>query len=254
MDVHLAWHVIAHAGGREQSQAAAAVQAGGFPEMDRAKGRGGSSDCHLLRSGAVWLRPAPATDGAGSDELRHPAAQLGRPAHAGEDRPHRRAGDVECAGPVLCREPKALALVRVPTEEQERQRTQTRMRQSLVRDLEDDRRAGRGLALQYGYQFKGNWYGGANWPKLELPAWLIELLNPLRAARWSLHDQVRSRRTQIEAASARPRPKGMGGLSEQLIDREVGDWTASRTGGRCRVIWACVPSENSSGPRHQQGT
>jgi hypothetical protein len=39
-----------------------------------------------------------------------------------------------------------------------------------------------------------------------------------------LYDQIKAVSDQTEAASVRPRPKGMGGLTEQLLDREVGDW------------------------------
>ncbi len=47
--------------------------------------------------------------------------------------------------------PHALALVRVPTEAQERQRSESRLRQSLRRDLKMIVQRGRGLGLQYGY-------------------------------------------------------------------------------------------------------
>ena len=86
---------------------------------------------------------------------------------------------------------KALALVRVPTEAEERRRSESRLRQSLKRDLKLIAQRGRGVALQYGYRLKGKWYGQRNWPKLELPAWLIELLTPLRTALMALHEQVR---------------------------------------------------------------
>ena len=60
---------------------------------------------------------------------------------------------------------KALALVRVPTETEERQRTQTRLRQSPVRDLKMIAGRACGLALQYGFSLKGHWYGRRSWPK-----------------------------------------------------------------------------------------
>src|SRR4029077_10867640 len=88
---------------------------------------------------------------------------------------------------------KALALVRVPTEEQERKRTQTRLRQSLMRDLKMIAQRGRGVALQYGLSLKGNWFGKRNWPRRQqqLPAWLIELLTPLRQSALFLYDRLR---------------------------------------------------------------
>jgi transposase len=77
--------------------------------------------------------------------------------------------------------PKALALVQVPTEAQERRRTQTRLRQSLVRDLKMIAGRGRGVALQYSFRLKGDWYGRRNWPhwQQQLPAWFLQ---PGRAA------------------------------------------------------------------------
>ena len=78
--------------------------------------------------------------------------------------------------------PIALALVHVPTEAQERRRTQTRLRQSLVRDLKMIAGRGRGVAWQYGSRMKGDWYGRRNWPQWQqqLPEWFIGLITPLR--------------------------------------------------------------------------
>ena len=95
--------------------------------------------------------------------------------------------------------PHALALVRVPTEAQERRRSESWLRQSLRRDLKMIGQRGRGLGLQYGYRLTGKWYGQRNWPKLPLPAWLIELLTPLRTAALALHEQVRVQTMKIEA-------------------------------------------------------
>lgn len=150
---------------------------------------------------------------------------------------------------------KALALVHVPTEAQERQRTQTRLRQSLVRDLKMMAGRARGLALQYGFSMKGHWYGRRSWPKWQhaLPAWLITLITPLHDSALFLHDRIKQLTDQIEAASVRPRPKGMGGLTEQLLDREACDWSRFKNRRQVSSYLGLCPSENSSGQRHQQG-
>jgi transposase len=152
--------------------------------------------------------------------------------------------------------PKALALVQVPTEAQERRRTQTRLRQSLVRDLKMIAGRGRGVALQYGFRLKGDWYGRRNWShwQQQLPAWFITLVEPLRHSALFLHDQIKALSDQIAALSVRPRPKGMGGLTEQLLDREVGDWHRFRNRRQVSSYLGLCPSENSSGQRHQQGS
>lgn len=153
-----------------------------------------------------------------------------------------------CAGNL-----KALALVRVPTQAQERLRSESRLRQSLQRDLKMIAQRGRGIALQYGYRLKGKWHGARNWPKLQVPAWLIELLSPLQAAIAVLHEQVRAQGHQIEAHCTAAIPKGMGAFSQQAIQREVGDWTRFKNRRQVSSYLGLCPSENSSGSRQQQG-
>ena len=150
--------------------------------------------------------------------------------------------------------PHALALVRVPTEEQERQRSETRLRQSLRRDLKMIAQRGRGLGLQYGYRLKGDWFGKRNWSELPVPAWLIELLTPLRTAALALHEQVRVQTARIEAQSTQPKPKGLGELTEQILAREVGDWRRFRNRRQVGSYLGLCPSEHSSGQRQQQGS
>jgi transposase len=151
--------------------------------------------------------------------------------------------------------PKALALVQVPTETQERRRSQSRIRQSLRRDLAMIAQRGRGLAMQYGYRLKGVWFGARNWPKwLEsLPAWLLELLTPLRQSALFLYQQMRQLTQQIEASSSVPKPKGMGSYTEQILEREVGDWTRFKNRRQVSSYFGLCPSESSSGCRQRRG-
>jgi transposase len=150
---------------------------------------------------------------------------------------------------------KALALVRVPTEEEERKRSHTRLRQSLARDRQMMAQRGRGIALQSGYRLKGDWFGRRSWPKWQtvLPAWLIELLEPLRAACLFLHDQLRAQDEAIEKSSTVPLPKGLGRLSEQILQREACDWSRFHNRRQVSSYLGLCPSENSSGSRQHQG-
>ena len=113
----------------------------------------------------------------------------------------------------------------------------------------------RGRALQSGFSLKGHWYGRRSWPKWQrlLPAWFVQMIEPLHASALFLHDQIKQLKDTIEAASQRPRPKGMGGLTEQLLDREAGDWTRFKNRRQVSSHLGLCPSENSSGQRHQQG-
>ena len=150
---------------------------------------------------------------------------------------------------------KALALVRVPTEEEERKRSHSRLRQSLARDRQVIAQRGRGIALQYGFRLKGAWFGRRSWPRWQeaLPPWLINLLEPLRAACLFLHDQLRAQDEVIEKSSTVPLPKGLGRLSEQILQREACDWHRFQNRRQVSSYLGLCPSENSSGARQQQG-
>ena len=150
---------------------------------------------------------------------------------------------------------KALALVRVPTEEEERKRSHSRLRQSLARDRQMMAQRGRGLALQYGFRLKGDWFGRRSWPRWQevLPPWLIALLEPLRASCVFLHDQIRAQDQLIENSSTRTLPKGLGRLTEQILEREACDWSRFHSRRQVSSYLGLCPSENSSGPRQHQG-
>lgn len=147
----------------------------------------------------------------------------------------------------------ALALVRVPTPEQERSRTESRLRQSLRKDLKRIAQRGRGLALQYGYRLKGCWYGPRTWPQLEIPGWLAKLLMPLQAAALALNQLVKEQTAHIETQSIQPRPKGLGKLTEQIITREVCDPKRFNNRRQVSSYLGLCPGEHSSGARQQRG-
>lgn len=79
------------------------------------------------------------------------------------------------------------------------------------------------------------------------------MIRPLHARAQFIYDQIKQLTDAVEAASQHPRPKGMGGLTEQLLDREVGDWTRFKNRRQVSSYLGLCPSENSSGQRQQQG-
>jgi len=148
----------------------------------------------------------------------------------------------------------ALTVVRVPTVEQERLRSQSRIRESLQRQLKALAQRGRGLALQYGYRLRGDWFGVRRWPRLELPAWLLELLEPLRGCALALWEQVRAQTATVEERSQGAKPCGVGPWSEQVLEREVGDWSRFRNRRQVGSFLGLCPREHSSGGSQQQGS
>ena len=147
----------------------------------------------------------------------------------------------------------ALTIVRVPSVEQERRRSESRIRESLQRQLKAAAQRGRGVAMQYGFQLKGDWFGVRRWPRLELPDWLLRLLEPLREIAVFLWKQVQQQTKAIEEHSIIPKPKAVGALSAQILEREIGDWSRFKNRRQVSSYLGLCPSEHSSGGSQRKG-
>jgi transposase len=85
---------------------------------------------------------------------------------------------------------------------------------------------GRSLLLTQGWREKGGWWAGKRWERLQpkLPAWLVERLECFRRVLTSLNTELVTATRTLEAAAPALRPKGLGGLSYEVVEREIGDW------------------------------
>jgi len=121
---------------------------------------------------------------------------------------------------------KALATVRVPTEAEEQKRIESRQREQLKREVHRLAAQGRGLLLMLGYREKGSWWETKRWPLLhpKLPGWLRERLEVFRRVLEQLKAELNAATLALEKAAPAKRPKGLGGASYEIIQREVGDW------------------------------
>lgn len=131
--------------------------------------------------------------------------------------------------------PHALATVRVPTPAEEQKRIESRQREQLKREVKRVAAQGRSLLLTQGQREKGGWWEDRRWSKLKgkLPAWLNERLECFRRVLTTLTAELDTATTALEAAAPARRPKGLGGLSYEVVEREVGDW--QRFGNRRQV-------------------
>jgi transposase len=120
----------------------------------------------------------------------------------------------------------ALATVRVPTPAEEQRRIESRQREQLKREVQRVAAQGRGLLLTQGWREKKGWWEGRHWAKLqaELPAWLVTRLECFRRVLAALTAELAAATTALEAAAPARRPKGLGGLSYEVVEREIGDW------------------------------
>ena len=127
----------------------------------------------------------------------------------------------------VCGNPKALAVVAVPSEEQEFLRAQSRQRDQFRKLREQVAAMGRGLALLGGPSLKGQWWQPKRWKQLqnELPQEQLLLLRPLRNCALEMHNRLRIAQKDLEKAQeGAPRPLGLGALTMEQIDREIWDW------------------------------
>src|SRR5581483_724181 len=120
---------------------------------------------------------------------------------------------------------KALAVIAVPTLEQERERATSRRREQLQKDRQVHEAQGRSLLLYQGYRVKGQWWKETAWRKLvrQIPDWLSELLTSIRQQIWHTDGLLTAFNRTLES-QAKPQAKGFGRLTSEVLRREVLDW------------------------------
>lgn len=120
----------------------------------------------------------------------------------------------------------AVATVRVPTPEEEQKRVSSRQREQLKREVQRLAAQGRGRLLTQGYREKKGWWEKPRWEKLRvrLPAWLVERLEVFGRMLAALSAELALATQALEKAAPAERPKGLGGLTYEVVEREVGNW------------------------------
>jgi transposase len=145
-----------------------------------------------------------------------------------------------------------LALVRIPREEEERQRVIHRQREQLVRTRKQLEAHGRSLLVNHGLSpGRGRWWKGAL-SKLELPRWLEERLSYHQPVLLLLEKQIRALTLELEQSVKEEPARGLGKLSSVLIDREVCDWSRFTNRRQVAIYTGLCPGEYSSGQTRRQ--
>ena len=121
---------------------------------------------------------------------------------------------------------KALAVVRVPTEVEEQKRIATRQREQLQKERQRLAAQGRSLLLYLGFRYSGIWWRPTIWEQVtaEIPAWLQARLEVLRNLILQFNHQLNQATAALQAAAPAQLPRGLGGLTFETLQREVGDW------------------------------
>src|SRR5262245_44560470 len=120
----------------------------------------------------------------------------------------------------------ALATVRVPTPQEEQKRAVSRQREQLKREVQRLAAQGRSLLLTQGFREKKGWWGKKRWEQLKpsLLPWLAEQLEVFRRVIATLTTELEVLTGALEKAAPPTRRKGLGGLTYEVVEREVGSW------------------------------
>jgi transposase len=149
---------------------------------------------------------------------------------------------------------KALAVVRVPTPEQELTRSQSRQREQLLAHRLRFEAQGRSLLLFNGVRLKGRWWQEAQWIKVQaqVSAALRELLTVIRNLLLAVQTQLSAATARLENA-ATAQPCGVGALTSQVLEREILDWSRFKNRRQVASLTGMCPGVRSSGPRTRSG-
>lgn len=150
----------------------------------------------------------------------------------------------------------AFCAVRVPTPEQEQERSVSRQRESFQRERQRLAAQGRSHALYYGEHLQGEWWQEDAWKTLaaQLPTIVVNLLEPLRRLIIALEVELKTRTKEVEAAAPEQLPVGLGKLTSEILEREVADWNRFKNRRQVGSYTGLCPSEDSSSDRRFQGS
>lgn len=149
---------------------------------------------------------------------------------------------------------KALAVVTVPTEAQELARAQSRQREQFLRHRLRLEAQGRSTLLYFGYRIRGRWWQPKQWARLQVEAApeVYALLVPVRELLLVAHAKAEAGAAQLER-QATAQPKGVGGMSSQIMEREILDWNRFTSRRQVASITGLCPGVHATGDRAYYG-
>jgi transposase len=148
---------------------------------------------------------------------------------------------------------EAFCVVRVPTEAEEQARSRSRQRESLQKEKQRLAAQGRSHALYYGAHLEGAWWTGGLWKELVVPPIVLELLEPLRRLIQALEQELKTLTQALTDAAPEQLPTGLGKLTYEVLEREVGDWNRFDNRRQVASYTGMCPREDSSDRRRFQG-
>src|SRR6201987_320904 len=151
---------------------------------------------------------------------------------------------------------RALQLVRVPTEEQEQARLQSRQHDQLVEERKRLGAKGNALLLSQGFGSWENWWRPKAYSRLSqlVPGRLLELLETWVDLLRKLDEKIGRAKAALAKRCCGPRPQGAGAPSLVQLQSEVLDWGLYNNRRKIGCLAGMVPSEWSTGDSQWRGS
>lgn len=151
---------------------------------------------------------------------------------------------------------RALAPVRVPSAQEERERSLSRQRDTLAKERKRLQNIGTSNGRYYGIELPAQWWKPKVFEglKADVPEFLIEILAPYQVVLVALDHQLREATAREERTANRLLPVGLGALTASVLDREFVDYTRFTNREAVASYTGLCPGEASSGGKRQQGS
>ncbi len=150
-----------------------------------------------------------------------------------------------------------LSPIRIPSEQEQRQREGTRRRKFLAGAIRSLANRGHSQVAEYCHaQLPHRWWGPRNWPKLAiLDPWVLGVLAKLRDLILGMEAQLAELETELKArVQDQVIPKGLGEMTLVTLDGEVCDWQRFNNRKQVGSYTGCCPGEHSSGHQRRVGS
>jgi transposase len=151
---------------------------------------------------------------------------------------------------------RELAVIRVPSEEEEQARHVSRQRTQLVCHRQKLEAQGRSLLINHALPAPAHWWKEQTWSRLgkHLPEWIKLRLEVGRPALLSLQKQIESLTSELEAAAPPAIPVGLGKLTTVVLTREICNWHRFNNRRAISSYTGLCPGEHSSGTKRVPGS
>jgi transposase len=151
---------------------------------------------------------------------------------------------------------QALQLVRVPSEQQEREREESREQDQLVKERKRLGARGNSLLLRHGYGSWKNWWRPKTFSRLcqLIAPWVQQCLEVWVELLRKLDEKIQAAKAALAQRWRGPRPKGVGALSLVQLTAELLDWKLYTNPRKIGCASGLVPSEWSTGDNQRQGS